>query len=420
MSAVNFSTSLFVIKIGSIAHFGVYSFLFAFSILASGLCGTLVHRQMVLHISPKHANERAQCLKSSVLHELILLLLLCGAFVACYWIFVSVTQSDGYLSNITLLSFLLYVVSLNLFDLFRQYLYTNDLHTSSLKITLVFLASVLVLQLLILVSNIGSEHPVAAGYITLCSALLIAIAFNKICSAALHEGTWPSISRSKDLFADYFRQGRFGSVGSVVTWFQNQSMGPILMFIAGPVIVGYFNIGRLFAMPISVVSQGLVNSTLPGLRRTYVNTGASSLRHQLNRLGFLNVTIGVIYAMVLLTLDHLSILETVIPEFSNIRFYVFFWMLLIGTTLIRFWIGQFFIVTLQLNVLLVIGLIATTFSMTLLVVFGYLLKDMNIAMFFIILGEVLSIILLLSRIRKEPTPNANQEPTSRSNQEQPQ
>lgn len=402
MSVANLSTSLFVIKLGGIANFGLYSFLFAFSLLASGVCAALIHRQMVLHISPLQSEERRDHFKSTFLHEMCFLIVTVIAFATPLFLFSSMNQDAAIiLSTSDIFAFLGYIVAFNTFELFRQYLYSQDAQVTSFKYTIIFLTSLITIQAIILLSGNTFDDPVMVAFLAITSALFLSLAMNSICRNDLTRGVWPKFATTVERFKNYLNQGKFGSTGSMVTWLQNQSMGPLLMLIAGPILVGYYNIGRLMVMPIMVINQGLVNSTTPFLRRIFTKEGTASLKQQLKKLGFLNLSITGIYALLLAICDLTGLFERFIGHYAEIRNYLFFWIILFGTTMVRFWIGQYFVITLNLRRLLIIGITATAFSMTGVFITGLIIGNTQTALLFIVLGEIFTICMLLSFIHKE-------------------
>lgn len=408
MSIANLSTSVFVIKLGGVANFGLYSFLFAFSLLATGVCAALIHRQMVLHISPLSSDERRDHFKSTFIHEGCFLIAAVIVFAIPLFLYSDEIPGEGIkLSTNDIFAFLVYIVIFNTYELFRQYLYSQDAQTTSFRYTVVFLVSLLTIQAFIVFSGGIFDDSVMVGYSALAGALGISLALNSHCRNDLLSGVWPDIYVTASRFKNYLNQGKFGSTGSMVTWLQNQSMGPLLMLIAGPVLVGYYNIGRLMVMPIMVINQGLVNSTTPFLRRIFTRDGTTSLKKQLNKLGFLNLSITALYAASLALLDFSGFFERFIEHYSDIRIYLFFWIILFGTTMVRFWIGQFFVITLNLRRLLTISVTATIFSMSGVVMTGLVFNNISAALLFIVLGEILTIGLLLLFMQKENSDTLN-------------
>jgi len=170
----------------------------------------------------------------------------------------------------------IYVCSYNLFDLFKQYLYTTDNQVYSLRCTSIYIAIQLIGLGWIFFDD--KQHEISATvYFLFTLCLVVSLLTNRQCINALRNSQWHSWRYVGKIFSRYFEQGRFSLQGMTLTWLQKQSMNPLLMVISGPLLVGYFNLGRLIVMPLNVMMVGLINSSTPTLRRVFQKDGAEHL-----------------------------------------------------------------------------------------------------------------------------------------------
>ena len=392
MSGSNMLASIVVVSVAGVSAFGVYSFAFVLSTLANGAFGTLLHRQMMLDIAAASEEERGRVFLSTLAIECAfmltaLLLAIPAVLLAGTWI-----DLEGHYDGIVASA--IYVCLYNLFDLCRQFLYTTDNQVYSLRCTLVYISTQMVGLALIFFYH-RSDGTVADVYLLFSLCLAISLASNRRCRQTLLAVDWPGWRASWAVFLRFFQQGRFSLIGMLVTWVQNQSMNPFLMAVSGPLVAGYFSLGRLLVMPMAVVSQGLVNSTTPGLRRVFKNEGAAPLRRRILSLINKNLAFALAY-VTLVAIAHVSgLLERFVPDYAEVKWYLLLWILMLVSSMYRFWNGQFFVVSMRFRFLLGVGIAALVVSMSGMLTLGIGFGNVKAALLFVVVGELVSIALFL-------------------------
>lgn len=399
MSGSNMFASLIVVKAAGVSWFGIYSFIFVLTTLANGAFATLLHRQMMLEISAAEEEKRSNIFLATLAIEILFMAVAVTLFAGVLWLagdYIGTAKLEKY--SVVMIAAVAYVCLYNLFDLCRQYLYTTDNQIYSLRCTVIYVVSqgLMLLWILFLADETVT---VAYTYLAFTVSLIISLVFNRKCLVTLSGAKWFSWRYAWSVFLRYFQQGRFGLIGMAVTWVQNQGMSPFLMIISGPLVVGYFSLARLIVMPMAVVSQGLVNSTTPGLRRTYQHDGVEILKQRITSLSNKNLLFAVLYVTIL-AIAHISgLLARFVPSYAEIQWFLLLWIVIMTATMYRFWIGQFFVVSMRFRFMLYVSLAALLVSLSGMLGFGLVLGNIKLALMFVVLGELVSIALFLRERR---------------------
>ena len=388
MSGSNMLASLVVVSAAGVEQFGIYSFVFVLTTLANGVFSSLLHRQMMLDISAAENQERHNVFAATLALELLFMAGGTLILLLVFWLLGQRLQMDTHLP--LLIASVAYVCLNNIFDLFKQYLYTTDNQVYSLRCTVIYIAFQF-LGLAWIMFGAETDETNAAVYLLFALSLLASLAMNKLCREALKASRWLGWSYISDVFKRYFKQGRFSLQGMTLTWLQNQSINPILMLISGPLVVGYFSLARLMVMPLSVVNQGLVNSSTPALRRVFQNKGADELTKNIASLNRKNLIFSAFYISILAVAHVTGLLERFVPSYEQVKWYLLLWIVMISVMIYRFWLGQFFVVSMRFKFLLFVSVIALAVTMSGMLVFGVLLSIVPIALLFVIVGELVTI-----------------------------
>ena len=396
MSASNMIAALVVVKASGVAQFGIYSFVFVLTTLFNGVFGTVLHRQMMLDIAPGDLEFRRSVFFATLLLNAIFVTIGAALCVLALWL-LPWHALDEYRTLI--IASAIYIGLYNLFDLFKQYLYSNDLQHYSLRCTAVYVISQLVILGLIL-TFLSAEHIVSAVYAAFSISLIASLLSNRKCIHDLITARWHSWSYVKEVFVRFFSQSRFSLIGMAVTWVQNQSMNPFLMWISGPQTVGYFSIARLLVMPMAVVCQGLVNSSTPKLRRTFKSDGVELLIIRIRSLVNKNLYFSLAYITMLAIAHFSGLLAKFVPEYNEVVFYLLLWVTILLVTMYRFWIGQFYVVSMRFKFMLYSGLAALAVSLSGMLTAGVLLNNIKLALCFVIVGECVTLAIFLRKRRK--------------------
>jgi len=183
--------SLVVVKSAGISWFGIYSFLFIMSTLASAILSTMLHRQMLLEISTLEVDERRRVFLATLIMQAVVLMMSFG------------------------IAFLILTC--------RQYLYATDNQIFSFRCTAIYVGGVC-LGLLWILFKIDAEQAVSAVFLVFSSSLAISVLSNRICLNDTRDAQWLGWRYVWSIFVQYFSQSRYRLVGLFVTWTQNQSM----------------------------------------------------------------------------------------------------------------------------------------------------------------------------------------------------
>ena len=401
LSATNMVASIVVVQTADVRWFGIYSFIFVLCTLVSAFLSTLLHRQMILLIASRDEAKRQDVFLATLTLQSAALLF--AGFLLTFVLLLAANTIESltlYRHEITAAA--IFIALYNTYDLCRQYLYVMDRQIYSFRTTAIYTVTLLSLLLWVyLESETGSV--VSLVYLSISIALLVCLCSNRECQRAALNAQWLGWRYVSSVLSEYFDQGRFRLIGLVVTWLQNQSMNPFLMWIGGPLVAGYFSLARLMVMPMAVVNQGLTASTTPHLRRTYQSQGARELTRRIRRLSRLNLVFSCLYIAILVIGHYSGLFDRFVPEYDQVRWFLLIWVVTLLVTMNRFWIGQFFVVSMQFRFMMYVGICALAVSLTGMVGVGYGLGNVYFALMFVIVGELVTIALFVRKRNRDAT-----------------
>ena len=402
MSATNLAVSLVVVRAGGVAALGVYSFLFVVCSLLNGVFSVLLHRQMMLAGAAQDDADAEATFRATLVLEVALAALVALGAATLLALLVLLAGPSAELARWggAVGWAIVYLVAYNLFDLFRQFMYTRDAQVGSFGCTLVYAACQLG-ALGATLALVEGDAAVSAVYAGAAASHLVAVLANRRCRAALARAARPDAGEVRALLGRYFEHARFGLVGMLVTWLQNQSMNPFLMYAAGATVAGHFSLARLLVMPVAVISQGLVNSSTPRLRRAFEREGAAEVDAGARRMRRANLFVWLGWTLLLLGADASGLLERFVPDYSDVRWFLGLWVVMLLASLYRFWTGQFFIVSMRFRFLLRAGLAAAAVSVSGMLLFGLAFDAIRAALWFGVAGELITIALFARERRRD-------------------
>ena len=299
-----------------------------------------------------------------------------------------------------------YVAGLFISDLFRQFLYTQKKQRLSLIYTSIGCSVSFVL--LLLIASTGSNHLLYQyAYYCLAAGLFVAIALNRSCFKYFFQERKASLPYTVKRFIEFSQQGKLAAAGIGVTWLQNQSITPLLMFTMGPKAVGIYNLARMVFSPVTIINTGLARNALPQSRSIFISHGIEDLRRVLK--GHAKTSMKIAFSYVLATIAVVVLNETFgfIPHNSQFLPAVVSTGIVMLLTNYRFWISQNYIVRMQFSTLLRIGVVASFIAVTFMLVTGNVFGSLVIVIFAAALGEIYQIWTLSrglsSNIVKEET-----------------
>lgn len=397
LSASNMLASVVVVKKAGVSWFGIYSFIFVISTLVTAFFSTWLHRQMMLLISSKPCRYQYRIFYVSVfLQSLMLLVFLLLVGLPAFYLYLQ--HELKYIAELYLAC--LFIVATCFFELFRQYLYVVDHQFYSLRCTLVYVLTLLAgVVWLVLSSEISNV--VAFMYLIISVAMFVSLLLNKKCHDAIHATKWLGWRYVFLVFMRLYRHSRFRVIGMLLTWAQNQSINPLLMWLGGPLIAGYYSIGRLLVMPMAVVNHGLTNSSAPEFRRIYETKSISNLYSAISKIRNLSFKIAGLYVLLLVLAHAFGVFQRYIPEYQEVKWYLLIWAVMVIVMMYRQWVTQYFIVGLQFRFLMNVSVIAVLVSMSGLIGLSYFLENIYGALWFIVLGEAVSIFIMNKKLPKK-------------------
>jgi len=395
-SALNMIISIVIVIIAGVADLGMYSFFFVIATLVNGLYQSLIHRQMLLISSPEsEVNQDCYFRQALILNFLFFVTLV----LVSIFLFGIAPEKYQVSWKWTVISVLYYIYVFNVFDLCKQFLYIRNRQVYSLKCTLSS-ALVSILFLIIIFYFAPKNIAVELVYLSIGTGSLVGLLVNTYCRSILVK---QDSSNIKDLFKTltlYWGQGKFGALSFIFTWIQGQSLNPLMMFIGGPIVAGYVSLGRLFVMPLSAVNQGLINSSMPSLRKTYSKRGAEALTKELVKYIKIILKLSLFYIGGLLFLHIAGVLEKIVPEYAEVSLYILFWSVYIVLAVFRYWCGQYFQIQIKLKLLLLVSVFAVTSFLVGVLITYSVLGNYRWLLFFMLVAEIISIISILLYKRK--------------------
>jgi len=392
LSGANMLASLVVVAAADMRWFGIYSFIFVLTTFAGAFLSTLLHRQMILQIASSSQEDRRRIFLATQLIQA--LVIVCAGLLV--WLFVVLFDDSWLVVNYytELVAAVVFIGVYNVYDLCRQYLYVLDKLAYSFRCTLIYLL-VLLAGLGLVYFFVDAPDVVASMYFLFIVALVASLLSNLRCQEEYLSAQWISWRYVYQVLVSFFDQGRFRLVGMLITWLQNQSMNPFLMWISGPLVAGFFSMARLLVMPMAVVNQGLTNSTTPELRRVFQSDGCGPLKASIKRYNRLNQGLSVVYLVVLLVAHFSGLLERFVPSYEHVRWFLLIWVVTLLVTMYRYWLGQLFVVRMQFRFLMQVSIAALAVSMTGMVAVGLLVGNVHLALAFVVIGELVTIGLFM-------------------------
>lgn len=398
MSLANLASSFVLIAVAGVTWFGVYSFILVFSLLAHQSAMSLLHGQMTLRISGKpRAIQNATLRATTTLNTVFFISLAALGVLAAQ---IPVVRDFLTLYPFETLAAVAYTFLLSSFELSRRFLYVLARQDLALKYTTVY-ATCLTIGLALTYFNAAPDSAIVYLLISHCISLIIGVASNSVTVSSVMGGRALTIGQTASLFQRLFTHGRFGFLGMLITWAQNQSLTPILMWAGGATVVGQFNIARLLTMPIVVLNAGITNSAIPKLREAFQKQGRQTVRLRTQRLALNNFLMCLLYLLGLLALHFSSLLARFVPDYNHVKVYLILWSLVAVAIMLRTWLTQYFAVALQFRFLLMASCTATAVSLFLMMAAILAGASHHYLPLCILGGEIVLYVVLATRQRRE-------------------
>jgi len=398
ISANNFLFSILIVQFGGIGTLGQYSFWFVvcqfLSMLAVGLC----IRQMVLLVANSSVEKQRQAFAANCRIVMNFQVIQTAVLVFLVWL-KPPTES----SFLFLLSVVAFTASLNACELFRQYLYMRHRQRLSFLYTGIALSISFVL-FFILVFTGSSNQPGQLAFWTqaLGQALYVVIVISV--TPRFFKNIQAAEAIEADTQKEQLEQGLPLLGGMLVTWLQNKSVTPILMFIFGPLVVGYYALATMILSPANMVIAGLNKNALPQIRRAYGDGDEPNLLKSIkghSRTCFMVIAVYVTLAVLIWTIGTTMGYFQVDRNVATMFLWVLFVALLSNA---RFWYSQRFVVLMQFDFLFRIGIVAAAITVAIMLFSGLVLKNALLVIAASAVGE-LCLLFLLRRKLKAAVPS---------------
>lgn len=388
--------SLIVLKFSGVEAFGVYSFVFLLCQLSAAISTTVVVRQMVLHISNETINIQKQVFVDTVFIVLILFLVkLSVVLLVLFLVFKS--EFNEYVALAT--SAALYALSLDMYDLFRQYLYVRNKQRISFLYTVMGVATSAVL-LLFYILYIPSHDLYKVLFVALAAGMTTSALLNVYTISEFTNTLQKGTSTLFLTFNKYLETGKIALLGMLLTWVQNQSLTPILMFLSGPLVVGYYNVAKMCFMPVGVIVSGFSKSLLPRLRRIYKTQGGAILYAEVAKYQKKSLQLTSIYFVIVVAIMLSAITAEVIPIESEYLMYVFCTGVIVSLSTFRFWLTQYFVTKLKFGLLLQASVIGALVSVALMLLLDFFFASVVLVIISVAIAEILVICKLKVSVRQ--------------------
>lgn len=395
LSASNFFYSLVIIKFAGVSELGVFTFWFVVCQFMAMLTMGLATRQMVLEFSDKTSKDQRAGFWTScsiVVAMQVGLVLVLSLLVRFY------PPSENALEFWFGLA--LYSASFNIAELYRQFYYMSSRQRQSLWFSGLSLGLGGIVYLLIVVTGATRTPELSAFWFLALGNLLYALLATR---SALARGGWNAFAPTSPwaLCLRYWRHGVPATGGMLVTWMQNQSVTPFLMFMFGPLSVGYYSVARMIVTPVNMVTTGLAKSALPQIRRAFGNGNLSSLNSAVQ--AHCRTSMRIVYSYVgIVGLGWIALRVMDIAETGSVLVLLFvatlFVMILSNY---RFWISQNFVVQMQYGTLLRLGIIAGCATVTTMLIGGLVFKSAIWVVAAPAVGEIILIWTLGRRLNNQ-------------------
>lgn len=378
---------------------GEYGFWFAVCQFMALIANGLAIRQMVLTSASLGIRKQAAYLVSTI--KLVFLLQLVQAVLL-----VSVTYIRfGEVSSLAFTgSLIAYTASLNFSELFRQFFYMRSRQRASLVYTALSSSVGTIVFFLVLYSEVASNP-------TLLAFLFLSLAQFTYCICVLCHSKRlivNSENNAMDSIAEwgiFLNRGLRSTLGMVVTWFQNQSVTPMLMFMAGPVTVGVYQLARMFITPINMITTGLSKSALSQMRKEYGKGGDQALQDAVTNHQRTSLRVVGFYTLLILSGWVLNEWIQFIQVVDGLPAFAFVVVVQMVLSNYRFWISQPFVIRMQFNLLLKIAVSVAIFTMIMMLVAGLLLENSVLIASAPVFGEIL-LISIYGRVRNKSVSDA--------------
>jgi len=390
LSLANLVASYLLLTAVGVEIFGLYSFLMVVCNLISGSFGSTLHGQMTLRI----AGKRERIIQASFLSTFLLYVCIFGMFAALVAMALAIPYAIPYFegNKRAIAAAGVFAFLLSLFDLFRKYAYVKARQDISLMSTVVYF--VLLISGMLLV-ELEESSALWTIFIIFCVSKTVALSVNYLCIAALFTARRMSLSARMRLLATYWSQGQFSFLGMLTSWVQNQGITPFLMVVAGPLIVGYFNLARLLTVPVTVVNTGLINAALPRLRETFNKEGLEAVARNVSALTQVNMGLSALYFTTLAVCHYTGLLDRIFPDYQNAVVFLLLWSVVAMTLLYRSWLTQQYAVAMKFRFLLMVGIVSATITYVFIALLYFTTQNYYMVPVAVWLGETVLIIMLM-------------------------
>ncbi len=254
VSATNFAIGLTIIRLTHPEEYGYFVFANAALLFIIGMQSALISTPMTVILPSREETRNGKFPLKIMIGQSLLLGSMTVLFVSALQFLEGPFQHDGQILAVTCIVSNAVAVK----ELIRTWFYITLKPAAVLMIDLLY-ALLLFLSLALFVRMGDLDATKALWGIGAASLAVVMIGF----LIGMRNGSLGPIGdfrRFNPLFAELFRLGRWGLLGSVVTWFQTQSYAYLVIGFLGPKETALASASRLFFAPLALMisSWGVV------------------------------------------------------------------------------------------------------------------------------------------------------------------
>lgn len=326
LSVVNFAISFFLVRVGSVAEFGLFALIFSFVIFFNGLHGALLVGPMMVLSQGKGIGGRDRFISGIFLFHLVMALgmvfaAIAGALVIRFFV-------DGADPKI-FVGVALALCGMQISEFLRKCFYARAEIGRSFLITMFFcifqIGALLFLWSAVRASWLGQTDWATAGNIfvsiTASSAVGVVVGVlllrRHLCLVSIEE--------AKSALAECWRFGRWGGASNLVSLGYVQALYFFLGILGGTAAVAQFDAPRLVVMPCIILLTAWGNMIVPRAALLFRQEGKDALIRSLWAHGWPLLAVIGAYLSVVSLFPNTAVAFLLGEKYSAANSLVYFW-----------------------------------------------------------------------------------------------
>jgi O-antigen/teichoic acid export membrane protein len=315
LSAVNFITSIILIRYASKIEYGSFSIAFSILLIFISIQAAIVNAPLAVLLVTKSGREKNRYAGSLCYGQFlgvipaVCLAVTCIAFLHFWgldtnraWIAVAVSIA---------------VIGLLFREFLRAYYFAQEIPLKVLKMDALYAISYLIL--IFVIGFVCEIKTIAIFLLMGLCALFISLLFSRTLDWRFE------LHHIKKSYKENWKYGKWALLGVLITHTQNYSYLYFLGAMLGSAAVAEVSASRLLMMPLALVEMGWSKIVIPhGAKLREQNQFRTLFRNQI--LASIGFTVGIVFYVMMLLL-FFDILENVIitQKYSNSRNFILLW-----------------------------------------------------------------------------------------------